>query len=276
MENTLVTQLSTLGHAPRLDIYRLLMRRYPDWVAAGEIGTALGVKPSTLSAYLNALHGTGLIEQNRSGTSLRYRVSIPAAQDMMSMLFADCCRGRVVLPSLCPPELENTMTKDRFNVLFLCVGNSARSIMAEALLRELGGDRFNAYSAGISPYSDLNPMTVSLLAEKGHDTSTLSSKHISLYQAADAPHMDFVFTVCDIAANEECPPWAGQPVSGHWGLPDPVKATGTEAERALVFQATYGALRNRIAAFTALPIESLERAALQKAVDEIAELPLKD
>ena len=274
MENILVTQLSTLGHGPRLDIFRLLMRRYPDAVAAGEIGAALGVKPSTLSAYLGALHQAGLVVQEREGTSLRYRVAMDTTDDMMAALFSECCRGRVNLQFDCAPDPQNDGRP--FNVLFLCVGNSARSIMAETLLRDMGGDRFRVYSAGVQPQSTLNPLALEVLRQKEHDTSALSSKHLSVFQAPEVPQMDFVFTVCDVAANEDCPAWAGQPVSGHWGLPDPVKAQGSVAERGLAFQATYGALRNRIAAFTALPLESLERAALQKAVDHIAEISKED
>jgi protein-tyrosine-phosphatase len=133
----------------------------------------------------------------------------------------------------------------------------------------MAGDRFTAFSAGTAHRSDLNPFAVEMLVSKGHDVAPLRSKNVAEFQGADAPVMDFVFTVCDHAANEECPTWPGQPVSGHWGLPDPVKATGTDAEKRLAFQQTYGALRNRLTAFTALPFAELDRAALQKRVDAI-------
>ena len=161
------------------------------------------------------------------------------------------------------------MTDGKYNVLFICVGNSARSIFAEALLRQIGGARFNAYSAGTRPFSQLNLIAVEMLVAKGHDVSQLRAKTVAEFQGADAPRMDFVFTVCDLAANEDCPPWPGQPVSAHWGMPDPVKAAGTEAERRLAFQQAYGALKHRIAAFAALPFETLDRMSLQRAVDEI-------
>lgn len=168
------------------------------------------------------------------------------------------------------------MTAKKFNVLFVCTGNSARSIFAETILRDMAGDRFNAYSAGTTHRSDLNSFAVEMLTTKGHDVTPLRSKNVAEFQGTDAPVMDFVFTVCDRAANEDCPTWQGQPVSGHWGLPDPVKATGTDAEKRLAFQQTYGALRNRLTAFTALPFDQLDRRALQKSVDEIGLTPRQD
>lgn len=165
------------------------------------------------------------------------------------------------------------MTRTKYNVLFICTGNSARSIFAEAILRKEAGDRFNAYSAGTLPRSELNPFALDVLRAKGHDIADLSSKNVNVFTGPDAPAFDFVFTVCNQAANEECPAWSGQPVSAHWGMPDPVKATGTDAEKSLAFQRAYGALANRIKLFTALPIASLDRLSLQKAVDQIAQSP---
>ncbi|SLN46183.1 Arsenate-mycothiol transferase ArsC1 [Roseivivax jejudonensis] len=275
MESALVTQLTTLGHPQRLAIFRLLMRRYPDRLPAGEIAAVLGIKPSTLSAYLSALHQARLVVQRREGTSLRYAVDLTAAGAMMEQLFLDCCRGR---PDLCLPPISSlldgaeAMTDRKFNVLFICTGNSARSIFAESILRHEAGDRFEVFSAGTRPYSELNPFAVDVLRDKGHDVSALRAKHVSEFQSEDAPRLDFVFTVCDQAANEDCPAWTGQPVSAHWGMTDPVKAEGTEAEKSLAFQRAYGELRNRIRAFTALPIETLDRISLQKAVDRIADM----
>ena len=156
-----------------------------------------------------------------------------------------------------------------FDVLFICSGNSARSIFAEALLRDLGKGKFQAFSAGTRPNSELNPFALEVLDRNGHDVKGLRAKHLSEFQTPDAPVMDFVFTVCDTAAAEECPPWPGQPITGHWGLPDPVKATGTDAEKALVFAQTYAALRRRITSFVALPFETLSRLKLQSHIDQI-------
>jgi arsenate reductase len=273
MEMLSLNRLTVLGHPGRMGVFRLLMRRLPDAVPAGEIGRALDIKPSTLSVYLSALTQTGLIDQRRAGTSIRYRARPEAAGEIIDFLFEDCCRGR---PELCTPAPSSPLAGDtamadrKYDVLFICVGNSARSIFAEALLRELGGDRFTAHSAGTQPYSELNPFALEVLRAKGHDTAPLRAKNVDEFQGPDAPVMDFVFTVCDRAANEECPPWPGQPITGHWGVPDPVKATGTDAERSLAFQQAYGLLKHRITAFTALHVDMLDRIALQAAVDDIA------
>ena len=161
------------------------------------------------------------------------------------------------------------MTDKKFNALFICTGNSARSIFAEAIMRHEAADRFNAYSAGTKPQSELNPFAIEMLESRGIDVSRLRAKNVEEFQSSDAPQLDFVFTVCDLAANEECPPWKGQALSAHWGLPDPVKAEGTDAEKRLAFQQTYGAMRNRIMAFTSLPFETLDRASLQQQIDAI-------
>lgn len=162
------------------------------------------------------------------------------------------------------------MSDRKYNVLFICSGNSARSIFAETILRDMAGDRFEAYSAGTKPQSELNPSAVEVLKSKGHETSGLRAKNVQELAGPDAPRFDFVFTVCDQAADEECPAWDGQPVSGHWGMADPVKAQGNVAQKSLAFQQAYGTLKNRISAFTALPLASLDRVSLQTAVDDIA------
>ena len=269
MENIICTRLSTLGHPQRLAVFRLLMRRYPDRVPAGELAQALGIKSSTMSAYLAALVQAGLVTQDRIATSLQYAIAMQAVNDTFDYLLNDCCRGR---PDLCAPALNGDvlMTQTKFNVLFICTGNSARSIFAEAILRKEAGDRFNAYSAGTMPRSELNPFALDVLRQKGHDLSELVSKNVNVFTGEDAPKFDFVFTVCDQSANEECPAWSGQPVSAHWGMPDPVKATGADAEKSLAFQRAYGTLYNRIKLFATLPLSSLDRLSLQQAVDDIA------
>jgi ArsR family transcriptional regulator, arsenate/arsenite/antimonite-responsive transcriptional repressor / arsenate reductase (thioredoxin) len=273
MEETISSRLSCLGHPQRLAIFRLLMRRYPDRVPAGELADALDLKPSTLSAYLSALMQSGLITQEREGRSLLYCVDVGEVRGTLDYLLLDCCRGR---PDLCSSVARpsasgsHTVPEPKYKVLFLCSGNSARSIVAESILRKEAGDRFEAFSAGTRPRSEPNPLALEVLRQKGHDLSILRSKHVAEFQGLNAPKFDFVFTVCNHAANEECPPWAGQPVSAHWGIPDPVKVAGTGAEKSLAFRQAYCALRNRIMAFAALPIASLDRISLQKAVDDIA------
>lgn len=273
MEIEIASRLATLGHPQRLAIFRLLMRRYPDRVAAGEVAQALDLKPSTLSAYLSALLQAGLITQDRVGTSLRYAPDMTGVRQTFDFLLNECCRGR---PDICAPlslfseQGSQTMDNRKYNVLFICTGNSARSIFAESILRKLGDDRFNAFSAGTHPYSKLNPFALQVLQDKGHDIGVLRAKNQSEFQGPDAPQLDFVFTVCDQAANEECPAWDGQPVSAHWGMPDPVATEGTDAQKGLAFQQAYGTLLNRISAFVNLPLDALDRLSLQRAVDDIA------
>ncbi len=275
MENLIPNRLSTLGHPQRLALFRLLMRRYPDRVPATELAQALGIKPNTLSTYVNALRHAGLITQERVGTSLRYAIDMDAILATFDYLLLDCCRGR---PEICAPLFnsdgygDRPMTDKKYNVLFICTGNSARSIFAECILRDLAQDRFVVHSAGTKPRSELNPFALGVLAQKGHDLAPLRSKNISEFVGADAPVFDFVFTVCNQAANEECPAWAGQTVSAHWGMPDPVSVEGSDAQKSLAFQQTYGAMRNRLIAFTALPLASLDRMSLQNAVDEIGQI----
>jgi protein-tyrosine-phosphatase len=156
-----------------------------------------------------------------------------------------------------------------YNVLFLCTGNSARSIMAEAILNREGIGKFKAFSAGSQPRGAVHPYTTDLLSRLNYDVSQYRSKTWDEFAAPDAPVMDFVFTVCDQAAAEVCPLWPGQPMSAHWGLPDPVQANGNEIEQRLAFSEAYRMLRNRLTIFVSLPISSLDNLALQKNLDQI-------
>ncbi|MFY9319388.1 ArsR family transcriptional regulator [Lentibacter algarum] len=270
MENSLTSQLQTLGHPQRITLFKLLMRRYPDALPAGEICSVLGLKASTGSDYLSTLKSVGLIKSERRATHLHYSVNMIGVQAMTDALLGDCCKGR---PDVCTFSAsdENAPKKDRMmKVLFICSANSARSIMAEAILNTLGAEKFTAYSAGSQAGPDINPRVKALLEAKGHDTSQLFSKSLSTFQSDDAPRFDFVFTVCDDAANEACPAWPNQPISAHWGMADPAKATGTEAEINLAFQHAYGVLKNRLTAFVALPASELSAISLQREVDAIA------
>lgn len=159
-----------------------------------------------------------------------------------------------------------------YNVLFLCTGNSARSIIAEAILNKVGAGKFKAYSAGSNPKGAVNPATLRLLRQRGYDTSGYWSKSWQVFAAPTAPDLDFVFTVCDAAAGEACPVWPGKPMTAHWGIADPAAATGTDAEIAAAFQDAYRMLQRRIAAFAALPIEALDAMTLQARLREIGRL----
>jgi arsenate reductase (thioredoxin) len=156
-----------------------------------------------------------------------------------------------------------------YNVLFLCTGNSARSILAEAVLNHRGGGRFRAFSAGSHPNGRVNPYALGLLAKAGLPSEGLRSKSWDEFAAPGSPSLDFVFTVCDNAANETCPVWPGQPVTAHWGLPDPAAVAGTETDKEKAFRDTYVALERRISLFTSLPISGLDQLALKRRVDEI-------
>lgn len=156
-----------------------------------------------------------------------------------------------------------------FNVLFLCTGNSARSIMAEAILQREGQGRFKSFSAGSQPKGEIHPFARELLEKLNYPTREFRSKSWDEFAAAGAPQMDFVFTVCDNAAAEVCPIWPGQPMTAHWGVPDPAAAEGTEAERRLAFADSYRMLNNRISIFVNLPMKALDRLSLQKRLDEI-------
>ncbi|MCY1127113.1 metalloregulator ArsR/SmtB family transcription factor [Frigidibacter sp. RF13] len=267
--NRAALAFATLGHPGRLAVLRLLMRFAPQGVRPTEISEALGLKQNTLSHHLADLTASGLVGVERRGRSLFYAVDLDATEALIGYLALDVGRARPDLLASITSGKDPAMRDTDFDVLFICSGNSARSIFAEALLRDLGKGKFQAFSAGYRADTVPNPMALDVLQRNGHEIGGLRSKHVSEFQKPGSVVMDFVFTVCDTSAAEECPPWPGQPITGHWGLPDPVKATGTDAEKALVFAQTYAALLRRIAAFVELPFESLSRLSLQSRVDAI-------
>lgn len=159
------------------------------------------------------------------------------------------------------------------NVLFLCTHNSARSVIAECVLNRLGAGRFKAYSAGSMPSGNVHPLALEMLKRLNYDTSALRSKAWDEFAVAGAPELDFVFTVCDNAANEVCPVWPGQPVSAHWGLPDPSAVTGSLSERSYAFADTHRMLHQRIGIFVNLPLASLDALTLKTRLQEIGRMP---
>ena len=164
------------------------------------------------------------------------------------------------------------MTDRIYDVLFLCIGNSARSLIAESVLNTEGKGRFRAWSAGSRPKAEPHPYTIDMLRRFGHDVAGLRSKSWDEFARPDAPVMDFVFTVCDDAAAEECPYWPGQPMSAHWGMPDPAATTGTEAERRLAFVDAFRVLSRRISLLVNLPLASLDRLAIRHELETIGRL----
>ncbi|MGG7566492.1 helix-turn-helix domain-containing protein [Rhodovulum sp. DZ06] len=293
MESGIPDRLAALGHPQRLDIFRLLMRRYPDRVPAGEIAAALGLPGSTLSAYLSTLVQAGLLERERQGASLRYAVAMAAVQATFDHLLGDCCRGRPELcapafapgagteaakvpatdaaPDACPPGPAAAAAQGRrLSVLFIGSGAADRALIAQALLRDAAGDRFEAHAAGLRPAAAPHPAALSTLRARGHDPAGLRPRPLAAFRGPGAPALDFVFTICDRAANADCPAWDGRPIAGHWGVPDPALAAADAAARADAFERAYAALAERIRAFAALPLGALDRIAAQAAVDRIA------
>ncbi|WP_251363803.1 ArsR family transcriptional regulator [Epibacterium ulvae] len=247
-----------------------MVRRYPDAVPAGEIAGVLGFKANTTSTYLSILRSAGLIDQRRIGTSLCYQAKLDGLKGMFDTLISDCCQNR---PDICnvtqSAPLPMPTAERPLNVLFICTGNSARSILAEALLNGEGDGRFRAYSAGIAPKGYAHEEALSTLVARGYDVSKLSPKGLAPFLRADAPQMDLVITVCNQAANEEPPQLPGQPLHAHWGVANP-DADPSSAKTAM--RATFEVLKQRIQALTWLPFERLDRQSLQHRIDELGHL----
>lgn len=269
-----VEALSALAHENRLSVYRLLVRAGPEGLAAGRIARKLDVLPNTLSANLSVLANAGLVESRRDGRSIIYSADYERMTALLGFLMEDCCNGDA---SICGPlasiaSLEKSVEK-KYNILFLCTGNSARSIIAEAIMNRVGKDRFHAYSAGSHPKGQAHPEALALLKRLDYPTEGFRSKPWDEFATPDAPPLDFVITVCDQAAGEVCPVWPGQPMSAHWGMPDPATVEGSPAEIALAFAETYRMLNNRIGAFANLKMTGLDKLSLQGKVRDIARLP---
>lgn len=263
--------LTALGHPGRLAVFRLLARRAPHGVRPSEIAEVLGLKPNTLSVHVTSLTRAGILSTWREGRSVYYGIDLTRVGALVDFLVNDCCRGR---PELCEPLAARSLQRmaaaragDMHNVLFVCSGNSARSQFAEAILNGGGGGRFRAWSAGTKPNKRLNPEAMAVLAAHGHDVRGLKPKPIGTFDRAGAPVMDFVITVCDQAANEDCPPLPGLPVTAHWGILRPSAVEG--GERPAAFAAAYDAIKARLRRFVALPIETLDALSLQIELDAI-------
>jgi protein-tyrosine-phosphatase/DNA-binding transcriptional ArsR family regulator len=265
--------LGALAQESRLDILRLLVRYGPEGVPAGAIGERLKLPSPTLSFHLNQLRYAGLITSRRQSRLIIYSVKVAAINDLVEYLTENCCVGQPRGSSnsrsvaAAPPERD-------VNVLFLCTRNSARSIMAECAMNRWGRGRFHAFSAGSHPIRAVHPNTLQLLKELGYETQELRSKSWGEFGRPDSPPLDFVFTLCDRAAAEVCPTWPGQPITAHWGAEDPVAFVGANAARRRTFLGIYTELEQRIRIFTSLPIETLERFALERWVREIGKLKL--
>jgi protein-tyrosine-phosphatase/DNA-binding transcriptional ArsR family regulator len=269
---------SALGQASRLEVLRLLIGCGPNGLPAREISGRLGIPPSTTSFHLAALERAGLIRATRQGRQIIYAVGMAALRELLVFLTEACCEGH---PELCGlasalppvPEEDETMTP-AFNVLFLCTRNSARSIMAEAILNRFGGERFRAYSAGSNPATAPMPEVLAKLRAVGHDASGLHSKSWHRFTERDAPQLDFVIGLCDLVDRQTCPDFGDKAVTASWSLPDPAKFTREPAERAALLNELYAGLYRRITIFSNLPFAKLDRMAVRKRLDEIGQGPL--
>ncbi|MBY0339315.1 MAG: metalloregulator ArsR/SmtB family transcription factor [Acetobacteraceae bacterium] len=268
---------ATLGQATRLDLLRQLLNAGPSGLPAGEVALRLGVPASTLSFHLRALEQAGLIAATRQGRSLIYAAQVARLRALLSFLADACCGGE---PGRCGDLARliqdngeaRPMQEPVFNVLFLCTHNSARSIIAEAILDRIGRPRFEGWSAGSQPWPEGPlPEVMALLQALGHDISDLRSKSWEELTGPGAPRMDFVITLCDSVRGQVCPDFGDTTVTAAWPMPDPGKFTGSVAERATLLNEVYAGLRRRLEAFTALPFASLDRMALKARVDELAD-----
>jgi len=263
-----------LAQETRLQLVRLLIAAGPTGLPAGELATRLEVPSSTLSFHLTALERAGLTQSTRQGRQIVHAVRINGLRQIVNFLTETCCAGR---PELCgdlarvlaPTAEEDTGMAAAFNVLFVCTHNSARSIMAEAILEKVGGGRFRAYSAGSHPVAAPLPQVLEKLAALGHDVSGLHSKSWDSFVGANAPRMDFIIALCDTLDGQACPDFGDLVVTGAWPLPDPSKFSGTAIECSTMLNELYGSLRRRIEIFTSLPFAALDRIAMKVRLDEI-------
>jgi arsenate reductase len=283
-----IEAFAALAQEHRLAVFRLLVREGPNGLPAGEIADRVAVPSSTLSRHLAHLEQAHLLRSWRVKRQIYYAVDIEGTRRLVAFLMEECCQGR---PEICEYEGAGSccdegdrshtsvagsnqveasdMTDKLYNVLFLCTGNSARSIIAECILNRLGQGRFKAFSAGSHPAGKVNPNALALLKRLNYPTDALRSKSWDEFAAPSPIVLDFVFTVCDNAAGEICPVWPGQPMTAHWGIPDPVAVVGRAAEIALAFSDTHRMLNNRISIFLSLPLAKLDTLSLQKRLDAI-------
>lgn len=256
-----VALLAALAQPTRLEIFRLLMRYRPHGLAAGDIGRLLAVAHNTLSAHLAALEQVGLLASRREGRHIIFAAQPGPADALLAFLTDACCTQG---PAACPPgataipaRREPVASERPLRVLVVCTGNSARSIIAEAILNREGLGRIEAFSAGSRPQEAPHPAALGLLADLGYDVSAMRSKSWDEFLGPEAPPLDLVITVCDSAAEAPCPVFPGTPLRAHWGLDDPAAAAGPAAAQRAAFLQSYRQLTARVTAFVNLPFEQM-------------------
>lgn len=265
---------AALAQPTRVRLLRLLAAAGASGVGAGDIAARLGVPASTLSFHLAALEQAGLIRGTRQGRQAIYTVRFAGLRGLLTFITETCCADR---PELCGDlarllpdnDTEEPAMTPGFNVLFLCTHNSARSLMAEAILERVGKGKFHAYSAGSDPAAKPMPEVLAKLKSLGHDTGGLRCKSWHEFMGPSAPRLDFIVALCDTPQGQECPDFGDKAVTGAWPLPDPSKFRGAPVERDLLIGELYGSLRRRMEIFCALPFATLDRMAVKARLDEI-------
>jgi ArsR family transcriptional regulator, arsenate/arsenite/antimonite-responsive transcriptional repressor / arsenate reductase (thioredoxin) len=283
-----IEALAALAQEHRLAVFRLLVGEGPNGLPAGEIADRVAVPSSTLSRHLAHLEQAHLLRSWRVSRQIYYAVDFEGTRELIAFLTEECCQGR---PEICGYEGADNccdegdqphtpvvagnrrearnMTDKLLNVLFLCTGNSARSIMAECILNRLGQGRFRAFSAGSHPAGKVKPQAIDLLNRLHYPTDNLRSKAWDEFAQPGAPEFDFVITVCDNAAGEACPVWPGQPMTIHWSIPDPAAVIGRDTVISAAFADAYRMLERRIGVFVTVSSTPFDRPNLKKQLEEI-------
>ncbi len=280
METSAATAIfAALAQESRLGVLRLLIAAGPSGLPAGDISSALHIPASTASFHLTALERSGLVQSTRQGRQVIYAIRVATLRELLVFLTEACCAGRPDLcgdiASLLPPiPRDKSAMTPAFNVLFLCTRNTARSIMAEAILTDIGGDRFRVFSAGSDPADAPMPAVIEKLRAFGHDVSRLRSKSWDVFTRPDAPRMDFVIALCDVLDGQICPDFGDTAITAAWPLPDPYKYNGTAAEQSALLNELYASLRRRLDIFVNLPFAALDRIAMRARLGEMAGGPV--
>jgi protein-tyrosine-phosphatase/DNA-binding transcriptional ArsR family regulator len=274
--NEAVGIFDALSQPTRLETYRLLLRYLPYGLAAGDIARLLAVQHNTLSTHIAHLERVGLVVGRREGRSIIYAASTSKLGDVIKTIVPEFgappdagvpASGRP--ESAFPQKRPATEGGRAYNVLVLCSGNSARSILAEAIINREGHGRFRGHSAGTRPAEKPHPLAIELLASLGYDTSQFRSKSWAEFAGAEAPNLDIIISVCDDAWCEPDVHWRSHPLKVHWGVPDPALVAGSKSERRAAFLEAYRQIGARISALVNLPIETLDLVSLRERLQEI-------
>lgn len=268
---------AALSQETRLEAYRLLLRYQPFGLKAGDISRLLFIPHNTLSTHLRILEVAGLVHSRKEGRSVIYVANADRFEDAAAFLGLARSASRLedrTSPAVSYPSKREVLeAPDRiYNVLILCSANSARSLMAEAIVNREGYGKFRAFSAGSAPKHSPNPLTIELLDTLGYDTSSLEPKSWVQFAEPDAPQMDFVITVCDRVSGEECPVWPGHPLLAHWGIPSIAELDGACSKNRAAFNETYRNLMNRFTALINLDVDNLPLNELKRQIQAIGRI----